>query len=115
MSVESRYLFVVSMDVEPEHEALFNEVYDTEHIPYLLEVPGVRSVTRLKGEPFKFAIGGEEKAMPAASPVYSALYEIDDLDVLASAAWGEAVERGRWSSHVRPHTSNRSHGAFRVV
>ena len=115
MSVESRYLFVVSMDVEPEHEALFNEVYDTEHIPYLMDVPGVHSVTRLKGEPFTLAIGGEEKPMPAPSPVYTALYEIDSPDVLASTAWAEAVERGRWASHVRPHTSNRSHGVYKVV
>ncbi len=52
MPAGAKYLFIVSMDVAPEHEALFNEVYDTEHIPSLLEVPGVRHVYRLKGEPF---------------------------------------------------------------
>ena len=31
---EETYLFIVSMDVEPEKEALFNEVYDEEHVPY---------------------------------------------------------------------------------
>ena len=38
MSIESRYLFFASMDVAAEHEALFNEVYDTEHVPFLLKV-----------------------------------------------------------------------------
>ena len=52
----SKYLFIVSMNVKSEYENLFNEVYDTEHIPYLLEVPGVNKVTRAKGEPFKFSI-----------------------------------------------------------
>jgi len=42
MAVQSHYLLCVSMDVEPEYEDLFNEVYDTEHIPQLLKVPGVQ-------------------------------------------------------------------------
>ena len=41
------YVFVVSMDVDPDKEALFNEVYDTEHVPLILSVPGVRAATRL--------------------------------------------------------------------
>ena len=45
----SKYLFIVSMNVKPDYEGLFNEVYDNEHIPYLLEVPGVNKVTRTKG------------------------------------------------------------------
>ena len=40
----AKYLFIVSMDVAPEKDALFNEVYDVEHIPALLKVPGVRSI-----------------------------------------------------------------------
>ena len=39
MPVKEKYLFIVSMDVSPEREDLFNEIYDTEHIPYLSEVP----------------------------------------------------------------------------
>ena len=42
----TRYLFTASMDVDPEKEALFNEVYDTEHVPLLQKVPGVLAVTR---------------------------------------------------------------------
>ena len=42
------YQFFVSMDVKEEFENLFNEVYDKEHIPELLKVPGVEWVTRLK-------------------------------------------------------------------
>jgi hypothetical protein len=30
--VEPKYIFVSSMDVDPDKEALFNEVYDTQHI-----------------------------------------------------------------------------------
>ncbi len=115
MTISARYLFIVSMDVDPEHEALFNEVYDQEHVPNLLQVPGVRAVSRMKGEPFAVAIGGEVKRMDAPSPAYTALYEIDGLEVLTSPEWSAAVERGRWPKEVRPHTSNRRHALMRVI
>ena len=62
---KSKYVFIVSMNVKSEHEDLFNEVYDKEHIPYLLKVPGVNKVTRGKGIPFRFSIGGKTKSMNA--------------------------------------------------
>ncbi|MEZ5738146.1 MAG: DUF4286 family protein [Burkholderiaceae bacterium] len=115
MPIQSRYLFFASMDVAAEHEALFNEVYDTEHVPFLLKVPGVHAVTRCKGEPFQMTLGGQTKAMPAPTPVYTAIYEIDGPEVISSPAWIAALEAGRWPGEVRPHTKNRSHGMFRVL
>ena len=41
MPVTGRYLFTASMDIPKEQEALFNEVYDKEHVPLLSSVPGV--------------------------------------------------------------------------
>jgi len=115
MPIESRYLFVASMDVDSQKEALFNEVYDTEHVPNLLKVPGVRSVTRVLGEPFAMSIGGEEKRIMHEGPRYSALYEINGPEVLISAEWSKAVEAGRWPSLVRPYTRNRRHALYRVA
>jgi len=114
MAVTTRYLLVVSMDVEPEYEALFNEVYDEEHVPYLLKVDGVHAVTRAKGETFDFAMGGEVKKVPAPVPAYTAMYEIDDPSIVASDAWADAVETGRWSTEVRPHTLNRQHAMYKI-
>ena len=108
MPIATRYLFVVSMDVDPAHEDLFNEVYNTEHIPFLLEVPGVRGAQRSVSSAFKVSIGGEIKDEAASSPKHTALYELDSPDVLTSPEWMAAVEKGRWPS-VRPYTSNRSH------
>ena len=34
------YVFWVMMDVEPHREALFNDLYDNEHLPLLLKLPG---------------------------------------------------------------------------
>ena len=114
MPINSKYLFVASMDVDPEKETLFNEVYDTEHVPNLLKVPGVHAVARVEGEPFVISIGGEEKRIERSSPRYSALYEIDDPHVLVSLEWAKAGEAGRWPNEVRPFTRNRRHTLYRL-
>ena len=114
MPIKSRYLFVVSMDVDPDKEALFNEVYDTEHMPNLLQVPGVHAAARMQGEPFVMSIGGEEKRVARDGPHYSALYEIDGPHVLVSEACAKASEAGRWPGEVRPFTRNRRHALYKL-
>src|SRR5262249_1541359 len=71
------YLFVASMDVDPDKEALFSEIYDAEHVPNLLKVPGVHAATRIKGEPFALKIGGGMKTIIHEGARYSTVYEID--------------------------------------
>jgi hypothetical protein len=116
MPLAAPYLFVVSMDVAPEKEALFNEVYDTEHVPLLLKVPGVRGVTRLRTVPASVVIGGEKKTLDGGgAPTYVAIYELDSPDVLTSRAWQEAAEAGRWPAEVRPYTKNRHHVVRKVI
>ena len=114
MPITAKYLFIASMDVAADKEDLFNDVYDNEHIPNLLKVPGVRSVTRIKGEPFAVSIGGTEKNVAHEGPTYRAMYEIDSPAVLTSPEWTKAVEAGRWPGDVRPHTLNRRHALYRV-
>lgn len=110
MPFSTKYVFIASMDVAPEKEALFNEVYDREHVPNLLKVPGVRAVTRLKTEPASFRLGGELKPLTGeGAPRYTAIYEIDSPEVLQSAEWARAAELGRWPGEVRPFTRNRHH------
>ena len=115
MPIDARYVLMVSMDVAPEKEDLFNRVYDEEHIPNLLAVPGVLSVTRVKSEPFAMSIGGERREIPVASPCYTAIYELESPDVVASDAWARAVEAGRWPGEVRPFTANRRHVLSKVI
>ena len=114
MPIKSKYIFVASMDVDPNKEDLFNEVYDTEHVPYLSKVPGVHAVARVKGEPFSINLGGEEKKVALDGPRYSAIYEIDGPHVLVSPEWAKAGEMGRWAKEVRPYTRNRRHALFKI-
>ena len=98
-----------SKAIKREYEDLFNEVYDEEHVPHLLNVPGVNKVTRGKGIPFNFSIGGETKSMDSPNQKFVAMYEIDNPEVINSKEWAIAVEKGRWSTQVRQHTYDRSH------
>jgi hypothetical protein len=116
MAVKARCIFIASMDVEPDKEAIFNEVYDVEHIPLILKVPGVLSARRMQSVPLKLSIGGEIKTIVAeGEPRYSAIYELASADVLTSDAWTKAVDSGRWPTEVRPHTRNRRHRLYEVT
>jgi hypothetical protein len=116
MPYKTRYVFIAAMDVDPAREAIFNEVYDKEHIPNLLKVPGVKSVTRLTQQPLEMFIGGERKRIVAeGEPRYTAVYEIESPEVLTSEAWSKAVEAGRWPTEVRPYTRNRRHVLRKVM
>jgi hypothetical protein len=110
MPIQGRYLFTASMDVEPDKEAVFNEVYDTEHVPLLLKVPGVIAVARFKVQELTMVLGGERRTIVVENqPKYSALYELESPDVLVSPAWAKVVDAGRWPGEVRPYTKNRRH------
>lgn len=110
MAISSNYLFTATMNVDAAKEALFNEVYDTEHVPALMEVPGVLSVARFQKQELKMIIGSEVRTILIESePRYTALYELESPAVLTSAAWAKAVDGGRWPEQVRPYTKNRRH------
>ena len=108
MAAQARYIFIASMDVDPAKEDVFNEVYDREHVPFLLKVPGVLSAKRYKSEPLRMFISGKEQTIAAeGEPRYSAVYELENPEVLVSAAWAQAVDKGRWPAEVRPYIRNR--------
>ena len=99
------HIFVVQMDIPAEHEAEFNRIYDTDHVPTLLKVPGVKSCTRYR----------LERSTMSGQPRYLAIYEVDSAEVLDSDAWKEAADLGEWAPKVRPHTTNRHHSVFRRI
>ena len=70
-------LLMAWTDVDPAHEADFNRWYDEEHIGTLLKVPG-------------FLNAGRYRAL-RGGPKYLAMYELEDHNVLRSAAFLDAV------------------------
>ena len=71
-------LLMVWADIDAEHEAEYNRWYDEEHVPQLLSIPG-------------FLSAGRYVALKGA-PKYLALYELEDHNVLRSAAYLDAVK-----------------------
>ncbi|NQV99885.1 MAG: hypothetical protein HQ483_09335 [Rhodospirillales bacterium] len=116
MANPAKYLFIASMDVEPDKLDIFNEVYDKEHCPMLRKVPGVVAISRLSLEPLKLSMGGKVMDIVAeGEPNFSAFYWIESPEVLVSKAWADAIEEGRWPEQVRPYTKNRRHVLRKVM
>src|SRR5579862_9663740 len=108
-ATDAPYLFIASMDVTPEKDALFNEVYDAEHAPNLAAVPGVLDVARYESSELTLSIGGTLQHFELHPPRYHAIFALASPDVLVSDAWSQAIETGRWPDAVRPFTFNRQH------
>jgi hypothetical protein len=91
--------YVVATDVQPEHEADFNDWYDREHLPGLAAVPGVVRATRYR------VVGG-------VGPRYHAGYDFADRAAFNSPPW-LAVRSTAWSSQVRPAFLNTRRTMYR--
>jgi len=81
-------LLVNAMNVDPAHEAEFNEWYDHEHIPALAAVPGTLCARRFRDS------GGSHR--------YLALYHLASPDVPTTDAWKKAAGTP-WTEKLRPH------------
>ena len=72
------------------------------------------SIARFTSQPLRMVIGGEEKEIVIQDqPKHTAIYEIESPEILTSAGWSEAVDKGRWATEVRDHTFNRRHVLLR--
>jgi hypothetical protein len=88
------YVYWVMMDIEPHREALFNELYDKEHLPLLLGLSGCVNAVR-----YRTSAPGE--------PRYLCAYEVERKDLPMSKLWDDTSDIGRWKPEVRPYTSNK--------
>ena len=88
------YVFWVMMDVERHREALFNDLYDSEHLPLLLKLSGCVNAVR-----YRTTAPGE--------PRYLCAYEVQNAELPMSKLWNDTSDIGRWKPEVRPYTSNK--------
>ena len=99
------YIYVVQMNIPAAHEAEFNRIYDTEHVPMLSKVPGVHKVSRYR----------LEKTNDPSMQKYLAVYEIDSPAIVDSKEWEVAGAWGDWATKIRPHTTERHHSLFEKI
>ena len=81
-------LLVNAMNIDPAHEAEFNDWYDNEHLPALAAVPGTISARRYKD------LTGTHR--------YLALYHLESPEVTFTDAWKTGAGTP-WSAKLRPH------------
>lgn len=101
-SIPSPFVYVAQIAIPKALERRFIELYDGEHIPALMRVPGVRSCSRLK------LVWADTPDMPE----YLAAYDVDAPDVPKSPEWQAASNMGLWPTEIRPHMTVRRHGMF---
>lgn len=89
---ECRYLLWVQMDVPPGLDHEFNNWYNSEHIPMLMQVPGWMASTR-----YILIRGG--------APKYMTIYELEGPWAVDRPEH-EMTHRTEWYRRVRPHFEN---------
>ena len=91
------FFYLVTFEIAPEDEAAFNEIYDTEHIPNIMELDGVLQVIRFR----------DAEPTPAGWLLYSALYLITRADLPGTPEWRAKSDIGRWAPVMRPRVKSR--------
>jgi hypothetical protein len=82
------------MALEADREELLKALYDTEHLPALLKLPGSINAVR-----YRTSVAGE--------PRYLCAYEVERTDLPMSKLWNDTSDIGRWKPVVRPYTYNK--------
>jgi hypothetical protein len=100
-----RYLYIVQMDVPAELEAEFNRIYDEEHVPEFLKVPGIRNCWRSR----------LEQSTKPDTPCYTAIFEVDAPEVITSPAALAARAYGEWKTKIAPYVTNRLSQLVRLI
>jgi hypothetical protein len=99
MSEDGTLFLVISVDVDREHEAAFNEWYNGTHMPAVVACPGFVRGWRL------------EAAEEGSSPRYAAVYEVEHNSVLDTPELAAIRGFGPFAEH----TSNHRRYWFRTI
>ena len=95
----------ITFEIAPEDEAEFNDIYDNDHIPTILQLPGLLEVIR-----FRDAAPNEKGFL-----VYSAIYFMTKENLHETPEWKKLSDLGRWAPVIRPKVKSRARRAGPVV
>ena len=98
-------IYFLLQGIPPALEGRFNELYDGDHIPFMLKTPGVQGCTRYK---LAYSDSGD-------IPDYLAIYAIDDAELPRTPAWKVQTNKGKWPMEMRPNFTARRNGSFRQI
>ena len=99
------YCMMITFEIAPEDEAEFNDIYDNDHVPTIMKLPGVVEVLRFcDGEP-------NERGLL----VYSAIYFMTEQNLHETPEGKELSDMGRWMPVIRPKVKSRARRKGPVV
>lgn len=93
----ARFFYMVTFEIDEADEALFNDIYETEHIPNIMKVPGVLGVARFR----------DHTPNERGWLVYSAMYYLERADLPDTDEWKTESDKGRWAPMIRPRIKSR--------
>jgi hypothetical protein len=99
------YCMMITFEIDPADDAEFNDIYDHDHIPNIMKLPGVLEIVR-----FRDAQPNERGWL-----VYSALYFFTTENLHETPAWKKLSDLGRWAPVIRPKVKSRARRAGPVV
>jgi hypothetical protein len=99
------FCMTITFEIAREDEAEFNDIYDNDHIPTILKLPGLLEVIR-----FRDAAPNEKGFL-----VYSAIYFMTKENLHETPEWKELSDLGRWAPVIRPKVKSRARRAGPVV
>jgi hypothetical protein len=102
-SNDSDHIYFLQQSVPPNLDARFNELYNTDHVPLMLQAPDVKSCTR-------YRLHSSESG---DVPDYLAVYAVAGADTPRSPEWKTQTGLGAWPTQIRPHFTARRNGVYR--
>lgn len=98
-------IYLLQQGIPPELDERFNSLYEGDHLPLMMQVPGIAACSRWR------LVQSETGEVPA----YLALYDIAEASLPKSAEWQAQTSKGRWPTEMRPHFTVRRNGVFRRI
>jgi len=99
------FCMMITFEITPQDESEFNDIYDHDHIPNILKLPGVIEIVR-----FRDALPNERGFL-----VYSAIYFLAKENLHEMPEWKALSELGRWAPVIRPKVKSRARRAGPVI
>jgi hypothetical protein len=99
------YCMMITFEIDPADDTEFNDIYDHDHIPNIMKLPGVLEIVR-----FRDAQPNERGWL-----VYSALYFFTTENLHETPEWQKLSDLGRWAPVIRPKVKSRARRAGPVV
>ena len=99
------FCMTITFEIDPADEIHFNDVYDNDHVPTIMKLPGMLEVIRDR----------DAKASEKGFLVYTALYLYSTENLHETPEWKVLSDQGRWAPDIRPKLKSRARRAGPVI